>query len=156
MKNKVALLPFVILSILLSGCVLEPDVAEKYKQAHPLVADIFLPETFQPMELSTFEVVLTQDGKQIDDADFVHFEIWKQDGTVNFGMEEAEETADGTYAITKTLESNGLYYIKVHASNNGSLIMPRKQFVVGELSESELDFLKSGAQLENTGVESHH
>ena len=71
-------------------------------------------------------------------------------------MEEANNLGNGTYSISKDFDSEGLYFVKVHAGNKGSIIMPRKQFVVGELSESDLDFLRKGAQSEIEVHEHHH
>jgi hypothetical protein len=60
------------------------------------------------------------------------------------------------YSITKEFDRNGLYYIQVHAGNNGSIIMPQKQFIVGKLSESELKFLQKGIQKQAESHEHHH
>ncbi|SES05251.1 YtkA-like [Gracilibacillus ureilyticus] len=156
MKKNAVILLLVLTATILSACSLEPEVEKRYKQENPLVADIIIPETLSHTELSTFEVILQQEGAEVEDADFVHFEIWKQDGSIKYGMEEANEIGNGIYQISKRINRDGLYYIKVHAGNNGSLIMPQKQFVVGELSENELEFLQSGAKVENQTEESHH
>ncbi len=36
------------------------------------------------------------------------------------------------------------------------MIMPQKQFIVGELSKSELEYLQKGAQKQNAPHEHHH
>ncbi|WP_078546383.1 FixH family protein [Litchfieldia alkalitelluris] len=156
MNKNVVVLFFLFFTIFLSACSLEPDVAQKYKQEKPLVADIVIPETFSFTDSSTFKVVLHQDGAVVNGADFVHFEMWNHDGSVNYGMEEVVEVGDGIYQISKAIKSDGLYYIMVHAGNNGSIIMPRKQFVVGELSESELEFLQNGTQMKEQSNGDHH
>lgn len=142
--------------LLLSACSLEPDAADLYKKEKPLESEIVIPESFSANKQETIKAVLTQDGKKVEDADFVHFEIWKQDGTVKYNMEEAVKEDNGTYSISKDFNSDGLYYIKLHASNDGSIIMPQKQFIVGELSKSELEFLQQGLPKQTETHEHHH
>lgn len=141
---------------MLSGCSLKPDVAKLYKEESPLQSEIIIPDTFSANEKETIKVILTQHGERVEDADFVHFEIWKQDGTVTYYMEEAFDLGNGVYGISKDFDSDGLYFVKVHAGNNGSIIVPQKQFVVGSLSKSELDFLQKGQQSQIEGHEHHH
>lgn len=154
-KNRCILL-IVILSTLLSACSLKQDVEKLYKEEAPLQAEIIIPNTFSANEQETIKAILTQNGKRVEDADFVHFEIWKQDGSIKYSMEEANELGNGIYSISKDFDHDGLYFVKVHAGHNGSIILPKKQFVVGELSESELDSLQKGTQSENEVQEHHH
>jgi hypothetical protein len=145
----------IMFSLLLSACSLNEDAASLYKQETPLQAEIIIPETFSEGK-ETIKAVLTQNGKTVENAEFVHFEIWKQDSSLKYEMEQAAEEGNGTYSITKSFESDGLYYVKVHAGNNGSIIMPTKQFIVGELSERELKFLQEGARKQEGSHENHH
>ncbi|MGA9231085.1 MAG: FixH family protein, partial [Exiguobacterium oxidotolerans] len=91
----------------------------------------------------------------VRDADFVHFEIWKADGTLTYGMEPAETEQDGVYAIQKALPKPGLYYMKVHVGKRNEMIMPTKQFIIGELSKADLKLLQAGAK-PSSGNEGHH
>ncbi len=156
MKKNRCILLIVILSTLLSACSLKQDVEKLYKEEAPLQAEIIIPNTFSANEQETIKAILTQNGKRVEDADFVHFEIWKQDGSIKYSMEEANELGNGIYSISKDFDHDGLYFVKVHAGHNGSIILPKKQFVVGELSESELDSLQKGTQSENEVQEHHH
>ncbi|WP_078410600.1 FixH family protein [Priestia abyssalis] len=143
-------------SLLLSACSLKQDAANLYKQETPLESDIIIPASFSANQQETVKVLLTQGGKKVEDPDFVHFEIWKQDGSVKYPMEQAEEIGNGMYRLSKEFDREGLYYIKVHASSDGSIIMPQKQFIVGELSEKELKFLQEGLQIQEASHEHHH
>ena len=156
MKNNINILLLLIICLLLSACSLKEDVTDLYKKEKPLEAEIIIPETFSNNQQETIKAVLTQDGKKVEGADFVHFEIWKQDGTLHYDMEQAEEVGNGTYTLSKEFDSNGLYYIKVHASNDGSIIMPQQQFIVGELSKNELEFLQKGLPRNDGSHEHHH
>lgn len=154
--KAIPLLSFMLL--ILSACSLElkQDVAKQYKEEEPLMADIIIPDSLSTNRDTPFQVVLTQGEEKVDSADYVHFEIWKQDGSIKFEMEQAEEVGNGTFQLSKKLESEGLYFIKVHASSGDSIIMPKNQFIVGELSESELEFLQKGAVVEDGDGEHHH
>jgi YtkA-like len=147
---------FMLSAFLLSACSLDENVADLYKQESPLEADIIIPEHFSEEVSELIQVQLTQNGDNVENPDFVHFEIWKQDGSLNYGMEEAESLGDGTFALSKPFDQDGLYYVKVHASSAGSTIVPTKQFIVGELSESDLEALNNGVkQEEHTGGHHH-
>ncbi|MDR9800850.1 FixH family protein [Bacillus paralicheniformis] len=153
-KNMFTL--FFICSLFLSACSLEQDVADRYKKEKPLESEIILPKSLSAHQKETIKVILTQGGKRVENADFVHFEIWKQDGSVKYPMEQAEEVGKGMYSLTKSFEREGLYYVKMHAKSDGSIIMPQKQFIIGELSESELKFLQKGSQKQKEGHQHHH
>ncbi|WP_156791356.1 FixH family protein [Bacillus sp. SG-1] len=152
---KRLMVSIVFFSFLLSACTLDENAADLYKKELPLEAKVFLPEEFSGGK-ETIEVILTQYRKKVDEPDFVHFEIWKQDGSVHYPMEEAESLGNGTYSVTKDFESDGLYYVKVHAGSSGSIISPQMQFIVGELSKEELDFLQKGLKTESPVKEPHH
>ncbi|MDT3762769.1 FixH family protein [Priestia filamentosa] len=147
---------FFLFSLLLSACSTKPDAAKQYKMEHPLQAEIILPKSLSTNTETTFRVNLTQEGKKVENPDYVHFEIWKQDGSVKFPMEQAEKEKRGTYRLTKKLKQDGLYYVQVHASKGGDPIMPKKQFIVGELSKSELELLQDGAPKQENGHQHHH
>ncbi|WP_436374870.1 FixH family protein [Cytobacillus sp. BC1816] len=145
----------ILLLSFLSACSLDKNAAELYKQETPLKLEIQTPDTFTAGERETIKATLTQDGKPAVHADFVHFEIWKLDGTVQYGMEEAVNEGSGVYSISKDFDKDGLYYVKVHAQQGDSLIMPQKQFIVGELSKSDMEFLQEGTAKQEA-VQGHH
>ena len=150
---------FVLISIglfLLSGCTLRSDVADLYKQEVPLQVEMNIPEVLSAGEEVTLEATLRQNGEPVEKANFIHFEIWKQDGSVRYPMEEAIGLGSGVYQLPVQFESEGLYYLEVYAGNNGSLVSPQHQFVVGELSDSELESLKQGPSPEEEAPEHHH
>ncbi|WP_236887988.1 FixH family protein [Cytobacillus oceanisediminis] len=71
-------------------------------------------------------------------------------------MEEADNEGGGVYSISKDFDKDGLYFVKVHAQQGGSLIMPQKQFIVGELSKSDVEFLQKGTGKQEAGQGHHH
>jgi hypothetical protein len=152
--NRIFLL-FIWIVLLLSGCSLKEDVAELYTKENPLHAELVLPDTISTEELVPIHVILTQNGKQVKDVDFIHFEIWKHEDAQHT-HEQPNLYEDGTYGLNKTFDSDGLYYIKIHASHNGSTIMPKAQMVVGELSDSELEYLQKDLPEQEEIHEHHH
>ncbi|PFA66732.1 hypothetical protein CN378_13490 [Bacillus sp. AFS015802] len=142
------------LCTLLGACAPKEDAAELYHQESPLQADITMPDDFSGND--PIKIELTQDNKTVEDADFVHVEIWKGDGSFHDGMEEAENAGKGIYTFKKDLSKDGLYYIKVHAGNNGSTIMPTLPFAVGELSKADVEALNDQAPAESGDHSQHH
>jgi hypothetical protein len=140
---------------LLSACSVRSDAAQLYKQEIPIEVEINLPESISNGDEITVQAVLTQEGKKLEKANFVHFEIWKQDGSIRYPMKEAKAVGNGIYQMSVGFKSDGLYTIEVHAGNNGSLVSPQKQFMVGKLSANELNALKQGPKKEE-GTQSHH
>ncbi len=104
----------------------------------------------------TFEATVWREAKPAQQVDYVHFEIWKADGTVRYSMEPAEEKKPGVYTIAKALPKSGLYYVKAHASSEGAMIMPTRQFIVGKLSAQDLKILQGGAKPAGGSSGHHH
>jgi len=142
----------------LAGCAVDSDAAEQYTVVHPLSIKFTIPKDLQPdaKKKQTFEATVWREAKPAQKVDYVHFEIWKADGTVRYSMEPAEETKPGVYTIAKTLPKSGLYYVKAHASSEGAMIMPTRQFIVGKLSAQDLKILQGGAKPAGGSSGHHH
>lgn len=146
----------VIIGLFLGGCSLKEEAAELYLQEQPLHAEVILPETIKSGEQVSIKVILTQDGKKVEEVDSVEYEMWKHDDTIHATVEQPGKLEWGIYGINKTFDRDGLYYIKVHASKGEAIIMPQVQVVVGELSKSELEFLQKDLPEKEEGHEHHH
>lgn len=142
----------------LAGCAVDSDAAEQYTVVHPLSIKFTIPKDLQPdaKKKQTFEATVWREAKLAQKVDYVHFEIWKADGTVRYSMEPAEETKPGVYTIAKALPKSGLYYVKAHASSEGAMIMPTRQFIVGKLSTQDLKILQGGAKPAGGSSGHHH
>lgn len=156
MKKIQSLLIVLFACIILSACSADPNASKHYVQESPLEAEIILPEPFEPTEAATIKVNLIQDGVKVENPDYVHLEIWKHDGTVNYSMTEAYNDGNGEFSLSKGFEREGLYYVQVHASNNGSIILPIKQFIVGELTESDKQALQFNVPNAGGSSGGHH
>lgn len=156
MKNIDLLMLLVILALFLGACSVSSDAADLYKKETPLQIEVVIPELIPKGESITLQAVLTQVEQKVENADFVHFRVWKQDGSIRYPMEEAEELGNGVYQMDFRFEKDGLYFLEVHAGNNGAISSPRQQFVVGELSKTEMEKLKEGPVKEEEPSEHHH
>ncbi|MBH0166883.1 FixH family protein [Fictibacillus sp. 7GRE50] len=146
----------VAFSSILSGCSVKSDAAIQYKQERPLLVKIVIPNEFQPNQSEKLEAILTQEGKRVTNADSVYFEILKADGSIHHDKKLATEEGNGVYSLSEGFDQNGLYYVKVHAENDSSTVIPKKQFVVGELSKQDLEVLKKNNVKLSEEMEHHH
>ena len=156
MKNNLFVLLICLTGLLLSACSLKEDAAKLYKKETPLEADMEISSPLKADETAIIKVTLTQNGEKVENADYVHFDIWKQDSSIKISMEEAKNEGNGIYSVSQKIDSEGLYFVKLHASNNNSIIMPQQQFVVGELSESELEYLQRDVKEQEEVHDNHH
>ncbi|MGP7815698.1 FixH family protein [Niallia sp. 01092] len=145
-----------LISIVLSACSLKQDIEKSYKKESPLDANILIPESFAVNKQTTIKIMITQAGKKVEHAEYVQVEIWKQDGSFRSKKESVMEEGNGLYSLKKKFDREGLHFIKVSASNGGSIIMPTKQFIVGKLTESDKKFLQKDAPKQNEHEHHHH
>jgi hypothetical protein len=145
-----------MIGLLLGGCSLKKDAAELYLKEQPLHVEVVLPESITSEEPVPIKVILTQDGKKVEEVDSVEFEMWKHDDAIQATVEQPDKLEEGIYGINKTFDRDGLYYIKIHASKGDAIIMPQVQVVVGELSKSELEYLQKNVREKEEIHEHHH
>lgn len=141
--------------LLLSACSVRSDAADLYKQEAPVQIAVDIPKKVAAGETFTIQAELTRNGEPVDEANFVHFEVRKQDGSIPYPMKEAQAVGSGVYEMQVNFRSDGLYFLEVHAGSGDAISNPHYQFIVGELSESELDSLKQGPA-PDAGNSGHH
>jgi hypothetical protein len=88
------------------------------------------PKTIKPNEKTEIQAIVTQDGKKVDDADDVKFEIWK-DGDQKHEMIEAKHKGNGVYTIEKEFSTDGIYHIIAHTNARDMHVMPEVKVTVG-------------------------
>ncbi|MEZ0481599.1 FixH family protein [Planococcus sp. SSTMD024] len=155
MKKIYGPLAAAVAVLLVSACSVRSDAADLYKQEAPLHITAEMPEDVAPGETVRFQLELKQNGEPVNEASFVHFEVRKQDGSIPYPMKEAQAAGGGVYEMQANFRSDGLYFLEVHAGSGDAISNPHYQFIVGELSESELDSLKQGPALD-AGNSGHH
>ena len=142
--------------MLLSACSLSDDAANLYKQEVPLQIEAEVPTDIATGETVTLEARLTRNEEPVDEANFVHFEVRKQDGSIPYPMKDVQSVGNGVYEMQVNLRSDGLYFFEVHAGSGDAISNPHYQFIVGELSESELQSLKEGPAPDAGSSGDHH
>lgn len=120
-------------SLLLAGCSLDPDAAQKYVTEEKLEAVIAVSGDRIQVETSP-------------DADVSVF-FW-QDGEQSKPLAVIEE-AEGVFTADQPMSEDGIYFVKADIQTDGQHIMPTKKVVIGDVAEPEED--KPAAD-----VESHH
>lgn len=155
MKIYVQLLSILLFCICLTACSVNKEASSLYKHENALEIDVILPETVPLNKPQLFKVRLSQGGKTVDAADYVHFTFWNNGSNQNESIPAAND-GNGMYSVEKTIDKPGLYYVKVHAGANGSSVMPTKQFIAGEISKEQLDSLQKGSQDKQQDHSQHH
>lgn len=114
----------------------EPASGQEEEALQPVEVQILSSgEDFHPEEEGIIEVKVTQGEENVADADEVLIEIWKkehQDESINY---EAENKGDGLYSLSHTFPEDGIYYVIAHVTARDMHVMPRKEFVIGEVNE---------------------
>jgi len=124
----------------------EPQVVE---------ANIILPDTIFPKEEVTLKVEVTQGKEVVEDANEVMFEIW-QDDKEKSEMVEAKHEGNGIYSITKLFEQDGMYYVQTHVTARDMHVMPKKQLIVGQVSDEEMKQMEEEMQEEDSYENHEH
>lgn len=88
------------------------------------------PEAVKAHENIEIQALVTQDGKAVNDADDVKFEIWK-DGAEQHEMLTAKAKGNGVYTVDKTFPEDGVYHITAHTNARDMHVMPTVQVTVG-------------------------
>ncbi|PLR67526.1 MULTISPECIES: FixH family protein [Bacillaceae] len=120
-------------------------------------ADIQLPSEISKNEEETFAVAVTQGKEAVEDASGVEFEIWKAKSKEDSEMIKAVHKGKGVYEINKTFNEDGVYFVQTHVTARDLHVMPKKEFIVGEVTEEELKKADEPVKTEDSSNEhSHH
>ncbi|MCM3617114.1 FixH family protein [Sutcliffiella horikoshii] len=115
--------------------------------------EIKLPETIEPNEEVKIQALVTQGDENVEDANEVTFEVWKQGQEADHEMLEADHDGDGIYSITKTFDEEGYYYVVAHTTAREMHVMPRVEVTVGNPDPSEKE---EAANSHEHSDEGHH
>ncbi|MGE8203595.1 FixH family protein [Heyndrickxia sp. NPDC080065] len=126
------------------------------KNTKPVEVHIQLPEKITPHQESVLKVHVTQGKENVDDADDIEFEIWKANDRNNSELIKANHEKDGIYNVKKTFSKDGIYYIQTHVTARDMHVMPKKLFVVGNVSEEELKSIKDESESHEGNSDNSH
>jgi hypothetical protein len=162
MKNS-KFIPLLLITLMIAAPACSPDENGEMTEIPGLI-DVVIhiePEQLSPGEPVSIQAVVTQEGKPVEDANEVTFEIWKE------GQNEAEHEkiagehwGEGVYGIEKTFSEPGTYYVISHVTARGAHNMPKKQFTVGsagaEDTSRQPEEKQQTAEEEQPADEHHH
>lgn len=112
-------------------------------------------DAFEPGVAGEIQAKVWQGNENIDDADEVVFEIWKEgheDESENF---DGESVGEGIYSLTHTFEEDGLYYVIAHVTARDMHTMPKKEFIVGNVETLEHEHGDDDHSDQGNGVSIH-
>ena len=98
--------------------------------------EILLPDNIDPNVETEIKAHVTQGDENVEDANEVKFEVFKQ-GEKDHEMLEAKHVGDGIYSVKKTFAEEGKYVVISHVTAREMHNMPKKDFVVGNPAEHE-------------------
>ncbi|KAB2862558.1 MAG: FixH family protein [Exiguobacterium chiriqhucha] len=122
--------------------------AETAPSMEPVEAELNVPATADKDEAVTLAVRVTQDGKAVDDADEIKFEVWKNGAKEESETTEAALTEDGVYEAETTFSDEAVYTVQVHVTARSMHTMPTTNVTVGHP--------ETAAEAEAEAEEDHH
>ncbi|HEY4392309.1 MAG TPA: FixH family protein, partial [Paenibacillus sp.] len=91
------------------------------------------PTEIQVGEKVHFEAKVTYQGKTVDDAKEVMFEIWKDgDSEDQHSKVTVKSAGEGSYVFEKTFKEAGNYHVTSHVTARDQHSMPSEEFTVHE------------------------
>lgn len=99
------------------------------------------PEELNPGEPALIQAKVTQGTEEVADAKSVIFEVWYS-GEEHHEMLEGKHTGNGIYSIDRNFDKAGVYNVIAHVTARDMHNMPRKQFIVGQVSDEEIEQAK--------------
>lgn len=103
----------------------------------PVEAELQVADTAEIGEKVTLSVNVTQDGRAVDDADEIKFEVWKNDVKRESDMIKASLDQDGVYTAETTFDEDGVYTVQVHVTARQMHTMPMTEVTVGDPDTAE-------------------
>lgn len=109
----------------------EEQAAAVPQSMEPVEAELNVPATADRDEEVMLAVRVTQDGKAVDDADEIKFEVWKNGAKEESEMTKATLTEDGVYEAETTFADEAVYTVQVHVTARSMHTMPTTNVTVG-------------------------
>lgn len=88
-----------------------------------------IPKKAKVGEKNQFSVLVTQQGKPVNQVDDVMFEIWKDVPNSKHQIIHAKRTGDGIYSIHYSFKDTGIFNVMYHVVAGGNMIMTGPQKV---------------------------
>lgn len=133
----------VILSagLILAACGQTEEKHDHAKQetasVEPVKVALSVPEKAEAGHEVKLTAKVTQNGKAINDADEVMFEIIKDGDKDKSTKKMVKEAKDGVYELPYTFDKDGSYQVISHVTAKSQHTMPDKTILIGEAKHNE-------------------
>ncbi|MFB4261258.1 FixH family protein [Shouchella clausii] len=132
------------------------DSNDQQMVAEIVDAQIHVPEKIEIGEEILLSVQLAQGEVQVEDADEVVFEVWKDQERDNGTLQEATHQENGVYEITHTFDEDGIYIVQTHVTARDMHVMPKQMIVAGDVPDEEVEAFQESGGTSNDEEESQH
>lgn len=141
MKKTLLFLTMGIIALFVSACGNSngDEPAEKDNNMEPIEAKLDVPEKSGKGQAVALSTKVTQGDENVDDADEVKYEIWKNGHKDESEMIEAKHEKDGVYTAEKTFDEDGIYTVQVHVTARDMHTMPKAEIAVGNTEGEDQD-----------------
>lgn len=147
-----------LLFIIIAGCsfkTVDENAEKKYQQKSTLETVISIPENIKKEEDVILNLSFSKDKKMIKKVDNLVVQLWEKGSERQLPL-TLDESSEGFYQIKTNFPQEGLYYIKINARYNDSIVMPTKQFIVGDYKEYDYEDNDVVHESHHEGHDSHH
>jgi hypothetical protein len=131
------LVGFLALFIAACGNSNEDNGAKEDEKLEAIEAKLDVPEKGEKGETVSLSTKVTQGDENVEDADEVKYEIWKNGHKEESEMIEAKHDKGGVYKAEKTFEEDGMYTVQVHVTARDMHTMPKAEIPIGEVEAEE-------------------
>jgi len=134
-RRGLSVLLFALILIVISGCGDKSSHNHSDSMAMEPIQVLLQvnPTEIQAGEKVQFEAKVTHQGKTVDDAKEVMFEIWKDgDSEDQHSKITVKSAGEGSYVLEKTFKAAGNYHVTSHVTARDQHSMPSAEFSVHE------------------------
>lgn len=112
------------------------EKASSETKVKPVTVELTTPKMAKANEKVTLKALVKQDGKAINDADEVMFEVINTK-TNKSDKQKVTKATNGLYTLDYTFKEDGSYKVISHVTAKNQHTMPSKMVTVGEAKEHE-------------------
>ncbi|MFZ3576923.1 FixH family protein [Virgibacillus sp. DJP39] len=121
----------------------------------PIDVELKVPNKVDVGKPVTFSVTVSQNGKPIEDASEVEFEVWNDGSKSKSVKAPGIHQKEGIYTHERTFTENGIYIVQSHVTARDMHTMPKTKITVGELNTNTAESNESGDSNSNQEHQHH-
>ncbi|AXI10082.1 hypothetical protein CUC15_14590 [Oceanobacillus zhaokaii] len=127
---------FILLLAMTSSCQ-NTDTSTNFGEPPHLSVDFVVPDSANTGDTIELIATVTYNGKIVNDADKITFEMWQEGRKEDSTMIESVNNGDGSYTAEMTFQQDGIYNIYAHVTAKDLHSMPQKSITVGKSVNDE-------------------